>query len=167
MLLLVKAEIIYINKNTFVESFDPVSSDCVVPDRSNFFCVQKHKSKLKSKTELLTCSVRCSSDKGGQHLDRGLFVGVLLQAAFDFHPHALLHFQQLTLVQPELRQRLLDLPRLLRQAVRHRRHHGRAFPAPALRQQEADVRVRNQTPHGLVQPPSIPGRRGDGERIKF
>lgn len=87
----------------------------------------------------VTCSIRSTPDEGGQHLDRGLLVGLLLQASLDLHPHAFLHLQQLGLAQPELSHGLLNLARLLRQTVRHRRHHGCAFRAATLGQEEADV----------------------------
>jgi len=106
----------------------------------------------------ITCSIWGPPDEGGQHLHRGLVVGGLLQASLHLLPHALLHLQQLRFAQPELRHRLLDLARLLRQAVRHGRHHGGALGAAALRQQEADVRVRDQAAHRLVQAAGVPER---------
>ena len=81
---------------------------------------------------------------------------VALEAPFDLRPHALLHLQELGLAQPELGQSLLDLARLLRQAVSHRRHHGGAFRAATLGQQEADVGVRDQAAHRLVQAAGVP-----------
>ncbi|PWA30689.1 hypothetical protein CCH79_00009278, partial [Gambusia affinis] len=61
--------------------------------------------------------------------------------------------EQLTFAQPELCQSLLNLARLVGQTVGHCCHHGSTFATPTFRQQEADIRVWNQTTNGLVQAP--------------
>lgn len=40
---------------------------------------------------LITCSVRCASNKGGQHFDCSVLVAVLLQASFNLHLHSFLY----------------------------------------------------------------------------
>ena len=113
-----------------------------------------------------TCAIRHPTDVGGQHLDCGQRVGVLLQPILELKPHLAPNARQLLLGQPEQSQHRVNLLPLGLQAGGHRGHHGGALGAAALRQEEADVTVRDQFPHHLVQAFWVPEGRGDGKICK-
>ncbi|TNN52646.1 hypothetical protein EYF80_037156 [Liparis tanakae] len=60
--------------------------------------------------------------------------------------------------QAEFGQRLGDFPRLFGESVGHGRHHGRAFGTAALRQEESNIGVWDQTADRLPQQDA--GQRG-------
>ena len=42
---------------------------------------------------LVTCSIRCTADESGQHLNGCILVGILPKAILNFRPHPLLYLQ--------------------------------------------------------------------------
>lgn len=79
-----------------------------------------------------TCAIRHPTDVGGQHLDCGQRVGILLQPVLELHPHLVPNAHKLFSGQPEQSQHLINLLLLGLQPGGHCGHHGSPLGAATL-----------------------------------
>lgn len=92
-------------------------------------------------------------------------MGVPLQPVLELNPHLVPNAHKLLSGQPEQSQHLVNLLPLGLHAGGHCGHHGGPLGAATLRQEEADVTVRDQFPHHLVQAFWVSG--GGGGMAKY